>query len=83
MRVKHILLPLNGEPGGQGVALAALRAAQPFGAHVSAGYEEGRGPLYTPTIGFITSGPVLGDFYEHMSPGLWGVVEALPTLMCH
>lgn len=66
MSPKHILLPLNGEHEGEAVALVALRAAQRFGAHVSAGYEDALGPLYAPSMGFIPSGQVFGDFYDQM-----------------
>lgn len=65
MSVKHILLPLNGEPNDH-VALAALRLAKQCEAHVSAGYEDALGPLYARTAGFIPSGPVYGDFYDQM-----------------
>ncbi len=66
MTPKHILLPLNGESDGESVALAGLRIAQHYGAHVSAGYEDALGPLYAPTLGYMPSGPVFGEFYDQM-----------------
>ena len=66
MAIKHILLPLNGEPGGAKVALTALRLAKQFEAHVSAGYEDVLGPLYAQAAGFVPAGPVYGDFFDQM-----------------
>jgi nucleotide-binding universal stress UspA family protein len=66
MTLKHILLPLSGEPDGEDVALAALALAREFSAHVSAGYEDTIGPLYAPTMGFIPSAQLFGDFYDEM-----------------
>lgn len=66
MSIKHILLPLTGEPHGEDVALSTLKLARDLKAHVSAGYEDELGPLYMPTIGYIASGPLYGAFYEQM-----------------
>jgi len=65
MTVKHILLPLTGEPGSADAAICGMTLAKQLGAHVTAGYQDGMGPLY---FGPDMSGAAFtyGIFYEQM-----------------
>lgn len=64
MTIKHILLPLTGEPHGADAAICGLALAKQLGAHVTAGYEDELGPLYVgPDFGAVAN---LGAFFEQM-----------------
>lgn len=65
MTIKHIVLPLTGEPGSADAALCGLTLAKMLGAHVAAGYEDELGPIYlTPDFG--GSAAAYGLFYEQV-----------------
>ena len=64
MTIKHILLPLTGEPHSADAAICGLALAKQLGAHVTAGYEDEIGPVYvSPDFGAVAN---LGAFYEQM-----------------
>jgi len=65
MAIKHILLPLTGEPSGADAAICGLTLAKTLGAHVTAGYEDELGSLYM-VPDFVTGAGDYGVFYEQM-----------------
>jgi nucleotide-binding universal stress UspA family protein len=51
MQLKHIFLPLTGEPGGEDSAVCALDLAKASSAHVTAAYDDELGPAYPNDMG--------------------------------
>jgi len=65
MTIKHILLPLTGEPSSTDAAICGLTLAKELGAHITVGYEDEIGPLYV-TPDLAGSAVVYSMFYEEM-----------------
>jgi nucleotide-binding universal stress UspA family protein len=65
MTIKHILLPLTGDPTGEAAAVCGLTLAKKIGAHVTAGYEDEMGPTYL-TPDFMGAAGIASEFYEEV-----------------
>lgn len=65
MTIKHILLPLTGEPDAADAAVCALSLARTLKAHVTASFEDHLGALTVPPD-LVVTGSQYGGFYDQL-----------------